>query len=189
MEDSRYDIKIHQDRTGIQDRSDQRRRHDRRIQAELLRSQRKDTSDALCHRYHRDHRDSESQGEHQVLVVHDIDPDPVHHGEEQPHDQRDPDLLKYHPENIFEFDLTDRQLDFSSFSFDRDALAVLAVPSYGGRVPALAAARIAALRADGTPAVMLCVYGNRAFEDTLVELEDLADAAGFCPVAGVAAIA
>ena len=90
---------------------------------------------------------------------------------------------------VEKIDLTDRQLDFSSFSFDRDALAVLAVPSYGGRVPALAAARIAALRADGTPAVLLCVYGNRAFEDTLVELEDLADAAGFCPVAGVAAIA
>ncbi len=86
-------------------------------------------------------------------------------------------------------DLTDRGLDFGSLRFDPDALAVLAVPSYGGRVPALAAERVRALRAGGTRAVLLCVYGNRAFEDTLVELEDLAREAGFRPIAGAAAIA
>lgn len=86
-------------------------------------------------------------------------------------------------------DLTDRELDFGALRFDPDALAVLAVPSYGGRVPALAAERIRALRAGGMRAVLLCVYGNRAFEDTLVELEDLAREAGFLPIAGVTAIA
>lgn len=35
----------------------------------------------------------------------------------------------------------------------------------------------------------MCVYGNRAFEDTLVELEDVAKHAGFRVIAAVAAIA
>lgn len=67
--------------------------------------------------------------------------------------------------------------------------AVIAVPSFGGRVPPLAAQRIRQLKGGGAPAVLLCVYGNRAYEDCLVELQDLASEAGFRVVAAVAAIA
>lgn len=68
-------------------------------------------------------------------------------------------------------------------------IAVLAVPSFGGRVPSAAVGRIAALQGGGARAVLLCVYGNRAYEDTLVELEDAARQAGFRIAAGVAALA
>ena len=67
--------------------------------------------------------------------------------------------------------------------------AVIAVPSFGGRVPPLAAQRIRQLKGGGAPAVLLCVYGNRAYEDCLMELQDLASEAGFRVVAAVAAIA
>lgn len=67
--------------------------------------------------------------------------------------------------------------------------AVIAVPSFGGRVPPLAAQRIRQLKGGGAPAVLLCVYGNRAYEDCLVELQDLASEAGFRVMAAVAAIA
>ena len=67
--------------------------------------------------------------------------------------------------------------------------AVIAVPSFGGRVPPLAAQRIRQLQGGGTPVVLLCVYGNRAYEDTLAELRDLAAEAGFRVAAAVAAIA
>lgn len=40
-----------------------------------------------------------------------------------------------------------------------------------------------------TPAVTLVVYGNRAYEDALIELTDLASEQGFKPVAGSAFIA
>lgn len=70
-----------------------------------------------------------------------------------------------------------------------DDVAVIAVPSFGGRVPATATERIAAVAGGGARAVLVCVYGNRAFEDTLVELADTARAAGFRPVAAVAAVA
>lgn len=86
-------------------------------------------------------------------------------------------------------DLTSPTAGFSSVHLDEEDLVVIAVPSYGGRVPALAAERLAQVRGHGARAVLVCVYGNRAYEDTLVELEDVASAAGFHEVAAVAAVA
>ena len=68
-------------------------------------------------------------------------------------------------------------------------VCLVAVPSYGGRVPAPAVERLAALRGNGARAVLVCVYGNRAWEDTLLELKDTLSLAGFGPVAAVAAVA
>lgn len=42
-----------------------------------------------------------------------------------------------------------------------DDVAVIAVPSFGGRVPRTASERIASLRGGGARAVLVCVYGNR----------------------------
>ena len=44
-----------------------------------------------------------------------------------------------------------------------DAAAVFAVPVYGGRVAPAALERLQEIRGEGTPAVVLAVYGNRAF--------------------------
>lgn len=90
------------------------------------------------------------------------------------------------PETV---DLCDRQVDFSAVSCGPEDLALIAVPSFGGRVPAVAVQRIQAVNGNGAKAVLLTVYGNRAYEDTLVELEDAAKAAGFTILAGAAAIA
>ncbi len=92
-------------------------------------------------------------------------------------------------ENTQAVDLTAAGTDFQQISFGADDIVVIAVPSYGGRVPALASGRIAAVHGNGAKAVLVCVYGNRAYEDTLVELEDLAKQAGFIVAAAVAAVA
>lgn len=73
--------------------------------------------------------------------------------------------------------------------FERHDLCVMAVPSYGGRVAAPAAERIAKLNGRGSLAVALCAFGNRAYEDTLVELQDLLEENDFRCIAGIAAIA
>lgn len=91
--------------------------------------------------------------------------------------------------NCSEVDLTDSRRAFGDLAFEPDDLAVIAVPSYGGRVPALAVERLLRMRGNAAKAVLVCVYGNRAYEDTLVELQDTARQAGFRPVAGVAAVA
>lgn len=90
---------------------------------------------------------------------------------------------------VDEIDLTNAQNDFSVFSFNQDDVAVISVPSYGGRVPTLAAERIKKIKGNGARCIIVCVYGNRAYEDTLVELNDIAEQSGFNVVAAVGAIA
>lgn len=86
-------------------------------------------------------------------------------------------------------DLSDSKAAFSQVSFGAEDIAVIAVPSFGGRVPSAAVHRLREIRGNGAKAVIVCVYGNRAYEDTLVELQDAAEQAGFCIVAAIAAIA
>lgn len=90
---------------------------------------------------------------------------------------------------VNEIDLTNAQNDFSVVDFTGDDVAVISVPSYGGRVPALAAERIKRIHGNGTHCIIVCVYGNRAYEDTLVELNDIAEQSGFHVVAAVGAVA
>ena len=86
-------------------------------------------------------------------------------------------------------DLTDSKQNFHAVSLTKEDVAVISVPSYGGRVPAVAVERLGMVHGNGARAVLVCVYGNRAYEDTLVELEDAAKQAGFQVIAAVAAIA
>ena len=90
---------------------------------------------------------------------------------------------------VRKLDLTDPAVDFAAEALDAEALTLIAVPSYGGRVPAPAAERIAKLRGNQARCVVLTVYGNRAYEDTLLELSDLAAGSGFRVIAAAAAVA
>ncbi|MBN1665351.1 MAG: 4Fe-4S binding protein [Deltaproteobacteria bacterium] len=58
----------------------------------------------------------------------------------------------------------------------------------GGRLPALAVKRFTQIQGNGSPAVVVVVYGNRAYDDALLELRDLVGQNGFTPVAGAAFI-
>lgn len=86
-------------------------------------------------------------------------------------------------------DLTNPENDYSDLNFSRDDIAVIAVPSYGGRVPALSAERLAKINGNHAQCVIVCVYGNRAYEDTLLELRDIAVQSNFNVVAAISAIA
>lgn len=88
-----------------------------------------------------------------------------------------------------EIDLTNAEFDFASVCMKEDDIAVLAVPSYGGRVPSLATQRISKICGNQAKCIIVCVYGNRAYEDTLIELKDVAEKSGFRVIAAVAAIA
>ena len=50
-------------------------------------------------------------------------------------------------------------------------------------VAALAARRLAAMHGQNTPAVIVVTYGNREFEDALIEMCDISAKAGFYPIA------
>ncbi|HDP79577.1 MAG TPA: 4Fe-4S dicluster domain-containing protein, partial [Spirochaetes bacterium] len=66
--------------------------------------------------------------------------------------------------------------------------ALIGVPVYAGRVPLVAVERLKKIRARNVPAVLVVLYGNRAFEDALLELKEISTDAGFLPVAGAAFI-
>ncbi len=92
-------------------------------------------------------------------------------------------------ELITEVDLCDQTVDFSRTALEEDDVALIAVPSYGGRVPQTAIERINVISGKQAKAVLVCVYGNRAYDNTLAELQDISCKAGFRPVAAVAALA
>ncbi|MCG8551742.1 MAG: EFR1 family ferrodoxin [Desulfobacterales bacterium] len=72
--------------------------------------------------------------------------------------------------------------------FDDNDIVLLGAPVYGGRLPADASDFFKKLAASNTPAILIVVYGNREYEDALLELKDVASACGFIPVSGAAFI-
>lgn len=62
-------------------------------------------------------------------------------------------------------------------------LLVVAVPVYVGRVPALLLEWLNAIEARNTPVVCVVVYGNREYDDALLELKDILKKQGGIPVA------
>ena len=50
------------------------------------------------------------------------------------------------------------------------AVAIFAVPVYGGHVAPAALERLREIRGEGTPAIVLAVYGNRSFGTAVAEL-------------------
>ena len=85
-------------------------------------------------------------------------------------------------------DFTDMDLckEIPTLSLSEDDVCVVSVPSYGGRVPAIAIERLLNIIGNGAKAVLNCVYGNREWEDTLTELQDTLERQGFrcSPVEG-----
>jgi len=74
-------------------------------------------------------------------------------------------------------------------SVEDKAVLLAAVPVFGGRCPAVALERLAHLHGNGQNAVAVVVYGNREFEDALLELKDALERNGFQVVAAAAFIA
>lgn len=67
-----------------------------------------------------------------------------------------------------------------------EALTVIVMPVYGGRVAETAMERLENVKGCGTPLLPVVVYGNRDYEDALIELKDWGMANGFQVVAGAA---
>lgn len=79
--------------------------------------------------------------------------------------------------------------NFSGYDLTDDGIAVIAMPSFGGRAPKTAIDRLKTIKANGAKAVVVAVYGNREQDDTLIEMADTAKGCGFKVVAGISAVA
>ena len=85
-----------------------------------------------------------------------------------------------------EMDLT--KADASVTLGENDALMAV-LPVYAGRVPQISLERLAALKGNGQKAVAVVVYGNREYDDALLETKDALEANGFRVIAAAAFIA
>ena len=80
-------------------------------------------------------------------------------------------LIRSHwGENTVNIDLSDAKTDFSQYVINGEDQVLIAMPSFGGRAPAVAIERLKQIAGNGAKCTLVCVYGNRAYEDTLVEM-------------------
>lgn len=86
-------------------------------------------------------------------------------------------------------DLSVPNSDESKLAFQPENLVLIAFPSFGGLAPQTALDRLDRIRGNGAKCVLAAVYGNRAYEDTLVQMEDAAERCGFQVIAAISAVA
>ena len=85
------------------------------------------------------------------------------------------DITKNTPENDIQIGSSD--------------LLVVGIPVYAGRIPAVAIGALNRFKGNKTPAVIACVYGNRDYDDALLELKDILQTNAFSIISAGAFIA
>ncbi len=86
-------------------------------------------------------------------------------------------------------DLTAYQNKDLKMAFTKDDMVLIGVPSYAGRVPQTFVQRFCKnISGNGSLAVLIVTFGNRAYEDTLLELKDMAEEKGFKVIAAAAVV-
>jgi ferredoxin len=75
-----------------------------------------------------------------------------------------------------------------SHLFDKDEMVVVGLPVYGGRLPWYLDDFFSCLKSNGACAVALVMYGNRDYDDALIELKLRLEERGFVVKAGAAFI-
>lgn len=75
-----------------------------------------------------------------------------------------------------------------SIAFGKKELLIIGVPVYAGRVPNILLKYLNTLTGSDTIAMPLVVYGNRNYDDALLELKNILEANGFIPIAAAAFI-
>lgn len=85
-----------------------------------------------------------------------------------------------------QYNLTSVKERHEQHSLEKDELLIVALPSFGGRVPRISPALLRNFWGQDTPAVAITTYGNRGYDDTLLEMQDILKEQGFVTVAGAA---
>ena len=76
--------------------------------------------------------------------------------------------------------------DKNKLSFNENDFVLLGIPVYSGRVPLLANNIISTMSGKNTPIALVATYGNRDYDDALLELKTIVENNGFLTVAAAA---
>ena len=78
-----------------------------------------------------------------------------------------------------EFDITLAKNRVNNLEFSNNDLVIIGMPTYAGRFPRLLTSYIDKIRASDSLAVFVTTYGNRDYEDALLEQYDIFTSKGF----------
>ncbi|WP_455674916.1 4Fe-4S binding protein [Phocaeicola sp.] len=91
--------------------------------------------------------------------------------------------------HITQYDITTQSPANDIISHNPGELLIVGVPVYAGRVPTVALAALNKFKGNHTPAIIVCVYGNRDYDDAILELKDIVENNGFKVISAGAFIA
>lgn len=91
-------------------------------------------------------------------------------------------------QDINNIDFTLSKTKEKSVSFSKDNIVIVGVPVYAGRVPNILLKYLNSIKGNGALAIAVVVYGNRNYDDALIELRDILELDGFKVIAGAAFI-
>ena len=72
--------------------------------------------------------------------------------------------------------------------FASDDFVIFGAPVYAGRIPEVAKMRLLKFKGTQTPCIIVASYGNRHYDDALLEMKDMVEANGFVVKGGAAVI-
>ena len=85
-----------------------------------------------------------------------------------------------------DYDFTLPGMRENGFAAGKDDLVIFGTPVYAGRVPNVLLKYLATIQGNGALAVPVVLFGNRNFDDGLIERRDILENTGFHTVAAVA---
>ncbi|MDD3077813.1 MAG: EFR1 family ferrodoxin [Paludibacter sp.] len=93
-------------------------------------------------------------------------------------------------ESVKDYDLTllKNRIKYEKLNFTGDDLVIVGVPVYGGRIPEFLENYFSVFKGNNTPTIFTVVYGNRDYDDALLDLKDLFEKRGFRGIAAGAFI-
>ena len=95
---------------------------------------------------------------------------------------------RFAAESVMKHDITKSNLS-EDIHIGSNDLLIVGMPVYAGRIPAITVDALTKFKGNKTPAVIACVYGNRDYDDALLELKDTLQANDFIIISAGAFIA
>ncbi len=83
---------------------------------------------------------------------------------------------------VKEYDLLQDRIT-EPLNFSSDDLVIIGMPVFAGRIPEVCLKQLSCFKGNNTFAVICVAYGNREYDDALLELYDIAEGQGFAVLA------
>ncbi len=88
-----------------------------------------------------------------------------------------------------EYTLIDVTSEIKDVELTKDDYLIIGAPVWGGRIPNLASTHFKNIKGNQTPCFLVASFGNRHYDDALVEMQDLFENQGFIVQGAMAGVA